>query len=267
MTRAPPRASRCVASSISVRVSRLELIPDVAAAEREMRPRDRWHRLGRDAEQHVAIERDVGDRARQDAERVERAGGFHDAVHAVLAVGRPIAEHAAERSRPDGRAGGLGADRERHHEVGDRGGRAARRPGRGAGEVMRIAGRSGMQVGEFGGDGLAEEDAAGLARQRDAGGVALGLAAPMNGRSPLGRHVKGVDDVLGAERHAADRAALAVLVEGTGGRRAPLRDRDGPRHAPRPRARRCGRDRRASPPRSWCGPGRSLRRSRSRSVR
>ena len=46
-----------------------------------------------------------------------------------------------------------------------------------AGEVVRIAGRAGMQVGEFGGDGLAEQDAAGLARQRDAGGVALGLAA------------------------------------------------------------------------------------------
>ncbi len=107
---------------------RLELVPDVAPAQRDMRRARKFlHRLRRNAEQHVAIERDVGDRARQDAERVERARRFHHAVHAVLAPGRTIAEHAAERCRPDGRAGGLRADRDRHHEIGHCRGRAARR--------------------------------------------------------------------------------------------------------------------------------------------
>ena len=170
-------------------------------------------RLRRDAEQHVAIERDVLDRARQDAERVERARRLHHAVQAVLAPGRAVAEHAAERGRPDGRAGGLGADRERHHEVGDRGGRAARRAARRARGVVRVAGRAGMQVGEFGGDGLAEQHAAGLAGQRHAGGVALRPPALVDRRAPFGRHVGGVDDVLDAERHAGERAALAALVD------------------------------------------------------
>jgi hypothetical protein len=39
----------------------------------------------------------------------------------------------------------------------------------------------------------------------------------VNGRAPFGRHVEGVDDVLDAERHAAERPVLAVLVEGAGG--------------------------------------------------
>ena len=199
---------------------RLELVPDMALAKRDVRRAvERRDRLRRDAEQHVAVERDVLDRARQDAERVERAGRLHHAVQAVLAPGRAIADHAAERGGPDGRAGGLRADRERHHEIGDRGGRAARRAARRAREVVRVAGRAGMQVGEFGGDGLAEQQAAGLAGQRHAGGVALRLPALVDRRAPFGRHVGGVDDVLDAERHAGERA----LARRRGRARAPLR--------------------------------------------
>ena len=52
-------------------------------------------------------------------------------------------------------------------------------------EVVRIAGRPGMQIGEFGGDGLAEQDPAGLARQRDAGGIALRRAVRDESACPI----------------------------------------------------------------------------------
>ncbi len=268
VTRAPARARRKAASSISVWVIGSNWSQTWLRQSAKCGRSIFAHRLGRDAEQHVAVERDVGDRARQDAERVERAGGFHHAVHAVLAIGRAVAEHAAERGRADGRAGGLGADRDRHHEVGDRGGRAARRAGRRAGEVVRVAGRAGMQVGELGGDGLAEQHAAGLARQRDAGGVALRLAAFVDRRAPFGRHVEGVDDVLDAERHAGERAAPAALVEraGRGDRRSA--DRYAPRRAPRAsRAAMRSRQARTTASQVVRACRRSLRRFRSRSVR
>ena len=59
---------------------------------------------------------------------------------------------------------------------------------------------------------LPSSDAAGLAGQRDAGGVASGLAAFVDRRAPFGRQVEGVDDVLDAERHAGERSALRVAV-------------------------------------------------------
>ena len=180
LMRAPARARRTHGVLDQRSRRRLELVPDVALAQRDVRRAvELGDRLRRDAEQHVAVERDVLDRARQDAERVERAGRLHHAVHAVLAPGRAIAEHAAERGGPDGRAGGLGADRERHHEVGDRRGRAARRAAGRAREVVRIAGRAGMQVGEFGGDGLAEQQ-----RRRPCGTSAT-QAASRSGCRPL----------------------------------------------------------------------------------
>src|SRR2546427_5052437 len=90
------------------RLSRgLDLVPIMRAAEADAgRPRDLADRLRRNPEQNVAIERDVLDGARQDTERVERTGCLHDAVQAVLAIGWAIAGHAAERSGPDGPAGG-----------------------------------------------------------------------------------------------------------------------------------------------------------------
>ena len=136
-----------------------------------------------------------------------------------------------------------------------------------AGEIVRVAGRAGMQVGEFGGDGLAEQHAAGLARQRDAGGVALGLAALVDRRAPFGRHVEGVDDVLDAERHAGERAALAAVVEGAGRgkRRVRIDMRPGVHLAlARGDAVEAGARHRLA---GGARPGRSLRRSRSRSVR
>ncbi len=60
---------------------------------------------------------------------------------------------------------------------------------------------------------LPSSSAAGLARQRDAGGVALRLPAFVDRRAPFGRHVLRVDDVLDAERHAGERALGAGLVD------------------------------------------------------
>ena len=145
-----------------------------AAEPDARRRRNRFDRLRRNPEQHVAPERNVLDRARQDAERVERAGRLHHAMQAMLAVGRAIAEHAAERGRPDGRAGSLRAERDRHHAVRNRRRGAARRTAGRAREIARVSGLARMEVGEFGGDGLAEQNAARLARRGHAGGVALG---------------------------------------------------------------------------------------------
>ena len=53
---------------------RLELLPDVASAQRDARrAAERHHRCWRNAEQYVAIERNVVDGARQDPKRVKRA--------------------------------------------------------------------------------------------------------------------------------------------------------------------------------------------------
>ena len=168
---------------------------------------------GSTREQHVAIERHVFDRAREDAERVEGARRFHDAVRAQVAPRRTIAERSAERRRPRGRSGGLRADRKRHHGSCDGGGRSAGRASGGAFRVPRIARLAGMNVRELGRDRLAHEHAAGLARKSDACRIAPRPMAFEDRRAVLGRHVRGVDDVLHAIGHADERPALVAAVE------------------------------------------------------
>ena len=83
---------------------------------------------------------------------------------------------------------------------------------------MRVAGLAGMQIGELGGDRLAQQDAAGLAGERHAGGVALRPAAAMDRRAPFRRHIVGVDDVLDPEWHTRERALSGAAIEGARGR-------------------------------------------------
>ena len=81
---------------------RIDHVPDMRPAQADAgRGVQAFVSPGRNAEQHVVVDCDVVDRTRQDAERVERACGFHDSVHAVLAPGWAIAEDAAERRRAD----------------------------------------------------------------------------------------------------------------------------------------------------------------------
>ena len=140
------------------------------------------------------------------------------------AVRRLEAVHAAERRRADDRAGGLAAQRERHHAGGDRGCRAARgAAGRVLG-VVRIARLAGREVRALGGHRLAEDHRAGGAQAFHHDRVVARRAALVQHGAVLGRHVGGVDDVLHADRHAvqrADRLARALALVG----RARLRER------------------------------------------
>ena len=167
-------------------------------------------------------------------------------------------DDAAIGRRADHRAAGLRADRQRHHEVGDRRRRAARRAARAC-----ASGCAGCEVGP--GWRLANSVvtvlpsriAAGRARQRRRAGIEARPAAGIDRRAVAGRHVGGVEDVLDAERHAPEHAAPAAAVGLPAPRRAPAPGRDGPRPAPPGRARGCGRGSSGRRPR------RSARRPRS----
>src|SRR6476660_5146259 len=111
-----------------------------------------------------------------------------------------------------------------------------------------------MEIGELGGDGLADDDRAGGAQPGDNGGVVPGPASSGERRTEFGRIVRGVDDVLDRDRNAVqptERVALhAALVE-----RPRLR-----RFRPQPRSRSTSQAHRlpwlCSCPlaRSTCGP-------------
>src|SRR3954451_16534299 len=74
-----------------------------------------------------------------------------------------------------------------------------------------------MEIGELGGDGLADDDRAGGAQPGDNGGVVPGPASSGERRTEFGRIVRGVDYVLDRDRNAVqptERVALhAALVE------------------------------------------------------
>src|SRR5262245_36696550 len=80
--------------------------------------------------------------------------------------------------------------------------------------VVRVDGRTGMAVGEFGSHGLAEDHAARGTDQRDASGVGKRPVAAVDRRTVLGRHVDSIDDVLDADRYAAKRTPAAGSVDG-----------------------------------------------------
>jgi len=171
---------------------RVHLIPDMRVAEADSR------RVGgdvdglrRNAEQHVAKEGRVLDGAGADADCVEDCvegtRGLHHPVQAMLAIGRAIAD---DTQKEDGRtvepvvwvpmASGT-----------IKSATAAARPARGpagrAREVVRITRLADVQVGEFRGRRLAEDDAAGLATERDAGRVAAGMPTPIGVPHSVGR--------------------------------------------------------------------------------
>ena len=162
----------------------------------------------RQLEHGAAEQRDVVERARHQAQRVDRMALHLDADPREVAEGRLVADHAAIGGRPDHRAAGLRAEGERHMAVGHGGGRARRRAARRVAAIVRIGGRAGMAVGEFRGHRLAQDHGVGGPAQRHAGGVAERHLALEDRRVVAGRHVVGVDDVLHADRHAAQHAAL-----------------------------------------------------------
>ena len=67
----------------------------------------------------------------------------------------------------------------------------------------------GLERREFGGDGLAEDDAAGAPDQHDHRGIGLRPVAGIDRRAVGGRQVGRVEDVLDADRKPAQRLARA----------------------------------------------------------
>jgi len=61
--------------------------------------------------------------------------------------------------------------------------------------------------------GFAEDDPAGSADQRDAGGIGKGPVAAIDRRAVLGRHVDRVDDVLDPDRNPGQEALPPVPVD------------------------------------------------------
>ena len=185
------------------------LVPDRRAAEADARPGNATVDADRRQLEHGAAEqRDVVERARHQAQRVDRVALHLDADPREVTEGRLVADHAAIGGGADHRAAGLRAEGERHVAVGDRGGRARGRAARRVGRVVRVGRRAGMAVGEFRGHRLAQDDGVGGPAERHAGGVAERHLALEDRRVVPGRHVVGVDDVLHPHRHAAQHAAF-----------------------------------------------------------
>src|SRR5262249_34975699 len=85
------------------------------------------------------------------------------------------------------------------------------------GEVMWIARAPWLKTCEFGGHGLAEEDAAGAPNQRYHCGVSLGTMSGIDGGAVFGREIGGVVDVLDADWQAAQRQRRAGVGACAGG--------------------------------------------------
>ena len=164
---------------------RLRGVPQRRAAEpeagrrRQRAPRRLLADDGGGDELHVV------DGAGHEPDGVEALGRELDAGAVDQVERRLVADHAAIGRRAQHRAAGLGAERRRHHVVGDRGGRAGRRAAGRVRGIVRIGGRAREHAGELGGDGLAEDHGAGGARDRHAGGVAGGAVALVDRRSPF----------------------------------------------------------------------------------
>ena len=73
-----------------------------------------------------------------------------------------------------------------------------------------------MAVGEFGCHRLSKQDRARRTRQRNRACVKRRATASINRRPVAARHVGRVEDVLDAERHAFEQAALAIAIASAG---------------------------------------------------
>jgi hypothetical protein len=150
--------------------------------------------------------RHLGDRAREQADRVERPRERLQARRGQRAVGRLEADHAAVRGRPDDRATRLRADGERDEPCSHRGRRTRRRPARRAAGSVGVVGGRRVEEREFGGAGLADHGAPGAPDGLHDGGVAARLVAHVDRRAVRGGQRRTVEDVLHADGQALQGA-------------------------------------------------------------
>ena len=150
------------------------------------------------------------------AHLVEAAGGAQDAMARDEPEAGLESHDAAEGGRPDHRAVGLGAHRQRTHPRAHGRGRSAGRSTRSVGGIVWIASLAWREVREFSGDGLAQDHRAGPLQPGNQGRILQRPAAGVQDGSVFGRQVGGIDVVLHGDRHAVQRAdhppCLAQLI-------------------------------------------------------
>src|SRR5260370_36456841 len=81
---------------------------------------------------------------------------------------------------------------------------------------MRVARAARLGGSKFCGDGLPDDDWAGLAQRGAARTIPFGAEAGEQRRAVFGRHVGGLDDVLDADRHAVDLRARPTRAPARG---------------------------------------------------
>ncbi len=127
---------------------------------------------------------------------------------------RLVSGDAAISRGPDHRAAGLGAERNRQHARRDRGRGARRRAARRVRGIARVAGGGRLQARELGGDGLAEDHAAGPPHRHDHGGIgssADGRHRSASRRRSGNRRCRRCPSCRPAGRAAASAARLSAL--------------------------------------------------------
>ena len=149
--------------------------------------------------------RHIVDAGREQPDGIERPRIAFHADRRQQPVGRLDRGHAAERGRPDHRAAGLRSQRQRDHAGPHRRRRARRRSAGRMAVIVRIERRRRIDGGERRGRGLADDGRARLLQHHHDGRIAARPKAPVDRRAHLGREIRGIDDVLDADRNAAQR--------------------------------------------------------------
>src|SRR5438309_1229153 len=148
---------------------RLRGLPQMGAANADSRRGIETARPRcRPSDENAIHQLDVVDRTRKQSYRVEAFGGHLDACTVESAERRLVADDSAKGSGAKHGAAGLRPERGRNHEVRDRRRRAARGAAGRARKIVRVAGLARCRSRELRGDGLAEDDGAGRAHERDA---------------------------------------------------------------------------------------------------
>ena len=132
-------------------------------------------------------------------------GDVLGADHRDQPIGRLETGNAAERRRPDHRARRLRTERDRHHAGGDTRRGTRRRAARRVVQIVRIARHRRHQRSHFGRHRLADDDAAGAARQCHRAGVGARPKTGIDQRAILRRQVAGIVNVLEGDRQATKR--------------------------------------------------------------